>query len=387
MRIGMFTDCYRPAVNGVVTSIESTIEYLRSRGHDVYLFAPQSGIDMDGGHKELRFSAFTFPFHREQRVAVPFPWDRFQEIGRLQLDIIHVHTPFAVGLMGRYWSDKKKIPLIYTHHTHFEEYVHYIPLPKKVLKHLAVEWPKNFCQKCRAVIAPSKAIKKVLETYGITKPVYVWPSPIDLSCYQKGDKEDVFRKFPEWKKKFRLLYVGRLGKEKGLDFLLKALRILKDKDVNAGLLIVGDGPYRGAVLDLVQQYNLQDYVWFAGRVMRERVCNYYAASELFVFSSVTETQGLVVAEALAAGCPVVAVDAPGVNEAFSNGNGGALTPPEPALFAEEVASLLNNQEERLRQGNLARMQANRFSWDILGKELEVIYEEVVNSKNKKFLTV
>ena len=193
--------------------------------------------------------------------------------------------------------------------------------------------------------------------------------------FRNGNPDEVFLYFPEWEKTLRLLYVGRLGKEKGLDFLFKALRILKDKHINAGLLIVGDGPYRGAVLDLVQQYDLQDMVWFAGRVPRENVCNYYAASDLFVFSSLTETQGLVIAEALAAGCPVVAVDAPGVNEAFTNGIGGALVPPEPMIFARATADLLHNPMERNRQSKMARAQANRFSWDLLGTELEQLYEK------------
>ncbi len=340
MRIAMFSDTYTPQINGVVTSINTFMHELRSQGHEVYIFGPQlSGVTENDF--EFRFQSAPYLFHSEQRLIYPYS-RKLKQFKDLEIDIIHSHTPFSMGWLALRLAKKHNIPLVHTYHTLFTEYVHYVPLGQGIMQWVTKRISRNYCNSCQLVITPSQAMKKELESYGVRSPIEVIPTGIDVSMRAKGKAELARERYgiaPDVK---ILLYAGRLGKEKNVDFLLRAFRKVVKKDDKVMFVIAGDGPYRKNLEWLTRAFHLEDKVYFTGYLNKEDLASLYKASALFLFASVTETQGLVILEAMDIGTPVVAVNAMGVADAIGDDRGGLASPLDPHVFAEKVLTLLHD---------------------------------------------
>ncbi|MBI2264638.1 MAG: glycosyltransferase family 4 protein [Armatimonadetes bacterium] len=383
MRIGMFTDCYTPIINGVVSSIRTSVDALREAGHEVTVLAPEEPGYRERDKAILRFKAIIFPFQKEERVALPFPVRNFQLLSSLNLDVVHVHTPFSLGLLGLWHARKRRIPLVFTYHTMFADYVHYIPLPQDFMRKLAIEISRGFCNQCQAIIAPSTEVQRILGTYGVTAPTCVISSAVNGNHFGEGSGEFVLSRHGLPKGARILLFVGRLGKEKGLDFLLQAFRSIYREFPDVYLFLVGDGPERRPYEDLCSKLGIRERVVFTGYVGREEIPHYYAASYLFWFSSLTETQGLVLLEALAAGSPVVAVRATGVSEMGVEDEDSFFTDNEEESFLSATRVLLQDRDLRNRMGERGRANAKRFSPASAASQLIRVYHsaaQVVRSQ-------
>ncbi|MCL2504027.1 MAG: glycosyltransferase family 4 protein [Coriobacteriia bacterium] len=378
MRIGFFTDTYTPQINGVVTSIKLFREALEARGHEVIVFAPRPRHAEDGD-QTVRFLSVPFFFQRELRVATPVSLHAIQRIEDTELDVVHSHDPFAIGLFGLAIAKGKKIPYIHSYHTLYPEYVHYV-WEARWTKRLAEILSRDFCDVCDTIIAPSTKIDHHLRQWGVRAPIEVLPTGIDLSAHAVADNKRalMMRKRLQLAEGERVVtFVGRLGKEKNVGLLIRAMALVKEPLTR--LVIVGDGPDRAQLEALVERLRLGPRVSFTGYLDRPDVTCAYRISDAFVFASTTETQGLVVGEAMAAGLPVIAVTDDAVGDFVKQDKNGLLVPPNERAFANAVSQLLADSETMARMGAASRLRASSLSIDIQAAKLESLYQRAIDS--------
>ncbi|MBV8667618.1 MAG: glycosyltransferase [Candidatus Eremiobacteraeota bacterium] len=370
LTIGMFTDTYAPETNGVVTSIVSTAQSLRRRGHRVIVVAP-AHPEGDEEHPDLfHLRSASFPFYPEFRMAFPLPAKVVANLPAMPFDVIHAHTFFFIGCFGAYLARLRHTPLFFTYHTKFEDYLHYLPVNQRITKPQTLWLSRQFSNQCDRVIAPSQGTEGLLRSYGISAPIEVLPGGVDLERF--GPTEDV----PPVMRSGQgpvLLSVGRLGKEKNLEFLLDAFDMIATAAPRARLIIVGDGPYRAELERRVAASAHAGQITFTGALEQSQLGTYYRNADALVFTSLTETQGLVLVEALAHGLPVVAVDCPVTRECVL-GDAGVLVPEQTEVFARAVLDLTAEAPGRhAERAAAARDAAAPYSVDALAARLERLY--------------
>lgn len=362
MHIAMFSDSYLPYVSGVVRSIEIFTRELRSRGHTVSIFAPaypNQGPDEPGVY---RVPSIRTPYHREFTLAIPFSPQLARQVRELGVDVIHVHSPFIMGRVGARAARQLGLPLVFTHHTLYDQYVHYVPVaPPALTRRLTIRVVTAFANRCHQVIAPSRTVAERIRAQGITAPVRVIPTGIQTDRLASGDPGWLARTWGIPAGEPVLIYVGRLAKEKNLDFLLEAFAQVRQRVPRAWLVFVAGGPERAHLEARARELGIGPRLIMTGVLPYERVIDAYAGADLFVFASQTETQGMVIGEAMAAGLPVVAVAASGVTDLVRDGVDGYLTPHQLAPFVERVVELLEHPEQRRQMGAEARRQAETIS--------------------------
>lgn len=360
---------------------------LRRLGHWVTVFAPRMGDYMDQDLGIIRVPSVRAPFSNLRRYFLMRPHllreGRF--LRALRPDVIHTHTPFTAGLMGDLLAKRLDIPLFTTYHTLLTEYCHYLPFPQDSLRWLAVEASRWMCNRCDGVIAPSHSIQTLLKTYGVSKPIRVIPTGIDLALYNTAERLGARRAFGLPDDAVVLLYVGRVAKEKNLPFLFEVYRRLFQQDSRLLALIVGGGPELNAMRQLAFEMGIGERTVFAGMVSKADTPRYYACGDIFTFASVTETQGLVIAEALASGLPVVLVDAMGVTDMVKDGRDGFLSALDPDEYGRLVERLTRDNEMRGRMGLAAREEALRFSATEMARRLVGFYEEILGQRPRRII--
>ncbi|OPX92905.1 MAG: Alpha-monoglucosyldiacylglycerol synthase [Pelotomaculum sp. PtaB.Bin104] len=360
MKIGIFTDSYLPYTSGVVRSIQTFSEELTSNGHEIFIFAP-SYRDCRKENRVFRFSSIPSPTNRDFTLAMPFSIKFKPTIKKLNLDLIHVHSPFLLGRLGARYARRLGIPLVFTFHTLYDQYVHYVPFAQSLTKDLAQRISRGFCNHCDLVIVPTTAVEDYLRKIGVSASIRVVPTGIKVMNYQSGDQNWLRRRFnlPEGEK--ILLFVGRLGQEKNINFLMECFAKINEEMRNTRLVLVGGGPEEEELKNKATELGVAEQVTFTGVLPPTDVVNCYAGADIFVFSSVSETQGIVIGEAKAAGLPVVAVAAFGVSEMVDDGIDGFLTELEPVQFIEKIILLLNNDDLYQRMSRNARENAENLS--------------------------
>ena len=382
MKIGFFTDTYLPVVNGVEISIETFRKSLEKMGHKVFIYAPYTPGYKDKNPNVFRFQSIRVIKKPEMRLAFPFlPKDHFGKILDFKLDIVHSHTPFSMGLLAKYIADHQKIPLVYTHHTHYPEYAKFY-IKEKIISPLLGRflsaWYSNLSN---TIIVPSYKMKRLLKEYGVKKkkPIYVLPTGVNVKIFKESKKAGlkIKEELGIAKKNKVLIFVGRIGKEKNPGFLLKATKeVLKKR--NAILLMVGDGPFLNGLKEMAKKLGIEKNTIFTGAIPYQKIPAYYQASDIFVFSSLTETQGIVILEALACGLPVVALK----DNAFkgiiiNNKNGFLIKKSWPENFAKKILEILKKPFLYKRFSISSRKIAKDFSEANQAKKLINIYKSLI----------
>ena len=382
MKIGLFTDTYLPEVNGVVTVIRTMARELRKEGHEVFIFCPHypEGENSDTG--VYRFPSIKFTPYKGMRVSLPLNREALRLIP--SLDIIHSHDPFSIGL-GALWTSKRHhIPHIHTYHTFYMQYRGYLPRLLRPPRWMVKLLSRLFCNRCDAIIAPSNQMKKELESYRITRPIYALPFGVDEEEFSHEIKWNV-RTELNIQTKDLLLYVGRLGLEKNLDFLLRSFQRLLTMRPGANLIIAGDGPQREFLKKYAVELGVDSSVRFIGHLNRSDLVDLYKQS-LFVFASKSETQGVVIEEAMMAGAAVVAVGIMGPRDIITSGETGILVGEDENEFARACNRLLQNDIERQRIGMAAREWAHLQSSQVSTKKLLDIYAHCIRQKPVESVT-
>jgi len=361
----MISDVYFPRINGVSTSIRNFRKELADLGHEVTLIAPQYGPDDPPDPAIFRIPSRVIPVDPEDRLMKRGGIMALEPALReSNFDIIHIQTPFVAHYAGVALSRRLGIPRVETYHTHFAEYFHhYLPLvPRSVTRRLARGLNRAQCNDVDGVIVPSRAMLDVLRDYGIERPIEIIPTGVDDIFFQRGDgpKFRASHGVPDGRPV--LVHVGRLAHEKNIDFLLHMLRELKAAVPDVLLVIAGEGPAERHLRGLAEKLELNGSVKFTGYLERgSTLIDCYAAGDAFVFSSRTETQGLVLLEAMAQGTPVVSVSELGTRDILHEGSGALVSPEHTGEFAKRVAKLLRDSGMRAWLAATARDHARSWS--------------------------
>jgi len=350
LRIGMFSESFHPVQNGVTTSVRTLTTELRREGHHVWVFAPEHQNQPEHETNVVRFPSFVTHLNPEYPLAYPF-LPRLQlgsHVERLKLDIVHTHTPFVLGLAGADLAIRRGIPLISTFHTLYTEYSHYVTFLPEAFTHTLLEaflpWYYN---RCTTVICPSRTAADHLKGTGVDTSIEIVPTGIPIpdpdavdaaACAAVREQLDVAPRAP------LLLYAGRLAPEKQIAWLLDVFAVIRQSVPDAVLAIAGGGPLLESLSQHAAQIGVGESTRFMGPVPRCEMDAVYAAADLFVFPSPSETQGLVIGEARAAGTPSVVIDCGGAPETVQHGVDGFRIPPgDMDSFAACVTNLLKDR--------------------------------------------
>lgn len=374
----MFTDSYLPRVSGVVHSLEMLSRGLRAAGHEVVIVAPAYRDYRDTDTDVIRFPSFR-PLRGENfPLALPFSRAARQRLAHVPLDLVHTHTPFVLGTVAAQEARRRRVPLVFTHHTLYEEYVHYAGwIPAAVSRRAVRAYVRRFANRTACTIAPSQAVAAYLRSRGVGSRIEVVPTGmIDLSEFHDLTPEWVRTTYGVAADRPLLVTASRLGKEKSVHLLIEAFARIPAR-YHATLLIVGGGPALDDLQTLTGRLGLGRRTVFAGLQPHRRALECIAASDLFLFASQTETQGLAVIEAMAAGVPVVAVNAGGVSDAVTHGVTGFLTDRTTTDLADRTRILLDEPSRRRQFGAAGRAAAQKFSIEQVTDAMIRVYESVL----------
>ena len=377
MKIGFFTDAYFPQVNGVVTSVYETARGLRSKGNEVVVIAPAYPNYNDTKEDNvIRLSSISIHKKLNIRLATHLPDKTLINLYKNNFDIIHAHGGGTISLLGLEIARIKKIPIVFTYHTQWNKYTHYF-LRGVVRPKVVERMSRIVCNRCTAIIAPSKRIKNELISYGVKKPIFVLPSGVDLERF-KGKNIGFLRKKFKLKNECRiLLSIGRLGKEKSVDVLIKSFGLVAKENKNTVLVIVGEGPEKKNLQNLTKELGLKGRVYFTGNIDFEDMPLVYKDADLLLFASRTETQGIVILEALASGLPVVAVNDAVYDGIIKDKKNGILVSNDIDQFAKACLNLLNNPTYRKKLSENAAKFVEEFSASRTAERLSNLYEKLI----------
>ena len=359
MRIALFTNNYLPFCGGVTISVETLRRGLQDRGHQVWVMAPRFRGVPDGDPGVLRYPSIPATTYPEFPLAIPYAPTMAARVRALDVDVFHAHHPFLLGPAAGRLARRAGRPLVFTYHTRYEKYAHYVPLTRTLVEAAAVRLSTRFAARVDAVIAPSVVVRDELVRRGVRAPVTVIPTGVDLARFRRGDRGAARRALGLPDGDPVLLYVGRLDREKSVDRVLLAFERVASTVRRARLLVVGHGKEAERLRRRAARLAAAGGVQFLGVRAHDTLPTCYQAADLFLFASETETQGLVLAEAAACGLPAVAVNASGCDEVVRDGETGLLTKSDPTALAEAAIGLLLDGERRAAMALRARDVAER----------------------------
>ena len=375
MRIGMFANSYLPVINGVVRSIMLYRQGLLNKCHFVGVFAPDARNYEDEQPFIFRYPAIPLPSQLNLSFPVVAAPHITWMVPRLKLNIIHAHHPVIVGTEAARFSEELDIPLVFTFHTMYHEYTHYfLGMDNELVKQLVRKSVRDFANRADHIIAPSPAVVDLMPDYGITKPVDILPTPVDIDQFKPRS-----RPLLDDPNRVRLIYVGRVAKEKNLDFLLRVFAQVAAQDERVEMLLVGGGPMLEDLKKLAKQLKIDSRITFTGMVPFERVVDELSQADLFIFSSTSETQGLVVLEAMAAGLPLVMVESKALMYFVNPDEDCVVTPQNESAMAAAILSLINNPSRLRAMGKAARKNAEKYSIPVLTSRLLDIYQKAADA--------
>ena len=388
LTIAMFTDNYFPFIGGVPISVKRLAIALRKRGHRVVIFAPEYPIPYEQEDDVNRFRLFYY--HKSGLFQFPCTNTLSPKIEKsftsYHFDLVHVHHPFFLGRKGVFLAKKYGIPAIFTYHTRIDQYAENIPFLKLIFKNLlSHRMIRKFAQKCNGIIAPTKSAKEYLENIGVSRHKIVLPTGVDFNEYQPVNeslRQEIINIYAA-EGQVLLCSASRLAIEKNLNFLVEGLRLVKEStDIAFRCLMLGDGPEKENLRQQIEDAGLAEEVILVGQVAPIDMAAYFQTADIFVFSSLSETQGMVLLEAMAGGCPAVCVRSSGTDDVVLDGYNGFKTNEDVVQWAEKVTFLLENEEERQIMSCHATAYAQSFSEDKIAERLEVFYKKCIVDRIK-----
>ncbi len=428
MNIAMLTNNYKPFVAGVPIAVERLAEGLRACGHTVYIFAPDYHMENDEEEKErehamesLETSAgfnpgctFRFPTTNVKMAGVmPLPLPIFSYLdsifSELDIDIIHVHHPVLTGNAALHLGRKYHVPVVFTYHTRYEQYIHYArpfrALEKRAANEDAIDaataqavvtftqeqivqrYLNYFVEQCDLVLAPTQTMADYLEPFDLQTTMEVVPTGLAAEGFKARPQAAGIRKkyLPE-DKRYLFCTVSRMAKEKNIDFMLRSLALAKEQIGNIfRVLMIGDGPERDALETLSKELGLEENVTFIGAVPNDEIAAYHQACDLFLFSSRSETQGIVLLEAFASSLPAIAIDATGTGDLVVSGENGMLTSADEQDWADKLATMVKNDMmgEGLslkEMGAAARNTAEQYEESRIASRVAAYYKRAIGEK-------
>ncbi|HPD47332.1 MAG TPA: glycosyltransferase [Anaerohalosphaeraceae bacterium] len=385
MNILMMTNTYRPYVGGVARSVEAFTEEFRRRGHRVLVVAPRYENARDDEPGLIRVPAIQNFNGSDMSVRVAIPGLLAAKLANFAPDVVHAHQPFLMGDAALRVAVGRNLPLVFTYHTMWESYGHYVPGDSPVMRRFIVALATGYANLCDTVIAPSRSIRNLLMSRGVQSPVAIIPTGIEVDRFAEGDGNAFRRRTGIPAGAYVVGHVGRLAREKNHSFLARAVaRFIGDAD-NRYFVVVGDGPMREHIETIFADCGLTDRLFAVGRLEGKHLIDAYAAFDVFAFASKTETQGLVLIEAMAAGVPAVALDARGVREVVRDRHNGAiLNDQDVDAFADALEWIASRfPDERRQLAENAVQTARRYQLDRCAARTLQLYQNVIHIKKEK----
>jgi len=389
MRIALFSDAYHARVSGQVASMDEFCTCLTERGHEVCIVCPSYPAERMKGVTDrlmtIRVPSGSALVSEDDRLAIPWrEGEALRLLDEFKPQAVHVQTEFSIGAMGRRYCRKRSIPIMSTCHTFYEMYAKwYLPfLPNFTYHAIVRSWIRKVYAKDTLIVTPTHRIKKIMQDYGIEKEFAVIPTGVDERVfYPLSQKAQEFTQKLEAEhhglsENLLLVYVGRISREKNLDMLAKAMLLILEKIPKVRLLMVGDGPKSEEIKEGFRRHGLTNAVLWLGLMQRENLPAVYSAADIFVFPSVTETQGLVTIEAMLCGAPVVGVNKMGTAEIMEGDKGGFLAEDNEADFALKVITLATDPKLRAEKSAQALQHARRWTIGHSCDEMEKLYFRV-----------
>ncbi|MCZ0702292.1 glycosyltransferase involved in cell wall biosynthesis [Natronobacillus azotifigens] len=378
MRIAIFSDTYTPEVNGVARTLKRYTDYLEKVGIEYKLFVPESRTPNPTVPQVERFTSIPFALYPECRIALPNPLSINETLKTFRPTLIHVLTPFNLGIYGAHYGKKNNIPMVASYHTNFDDYLTYYHL--QFMKKWIWKYMTWFHRPFEKVYVPSPSTKAKLLSKRMHPNIDIWGRGVDAIQFSPEKKSDKIRMKYQIQEKNIVLYVGRLSPEKDIDIVFDTFHSLpKELKKSTHLVIVGDGPlYQTLSTDHCKQ------ITFTGFLEREELAEMYASTDVFLFPSPTETFGNVVLEAQASGLPVIGANAGGVQHLLQDNQNGFLCKPKSVNdFVTKTTTLLTNDQLRQDIGKKARAFALEQSWNRIFDRLIASFEDILEVKTRK----
>lgn len=384
MNIAHFTNTYKPNVNGVVRSISTFRKALMAMGNQVFIFAQEA----PKGYEESEQDIYRYPGVNIPKFNYSMTWPSSSSINKLlpslKLDVIHSNHPLLIGDAAAKQAQKLNLPLVFTFHTRYVEYADgyaaYVPHSEAFVEGVAADGLVRYMGHCQHIVTPSDSIKQTLTEYtGVVDRITTIPTGIDLTPFRNADGKDIRQKYKldDYK---TLVSIGRLADEKNWKVLLMAMSYVCQEQDDLRLLLIGDGPQRHELIKFVQELGLTDKVIFTGLVPFHEIPSYLKAADIFFFASVSETQGLVTMEAMAADLPIVAVDATGTRDEVENGVEGLLTENDSHALAGALQQLLDDPHLYTQLKQAAKEKAKSFDMMLQAEKMMQVYEQAVEDR-------
>lgn len=384
LKVVMFTNTYLPFIGGVAISVDRLRRGLQKLGHEVLVVAPAYDQQVE------ETGVVRVPALIEAggliRVANPLHPRTWKVVRQFGPDVVHLHHPFWLGSLGLRMARRLSVPAIFTYHTRLEQYAHTIPLPSVIFRNVIAHWlVRRFANSCDEIIVPTPVTRDYVRLIGVDRPVHVHPTGVEIERFQSPNPAQLAalrsRHNPDGRR--ILISVSRLSKEKNLDFLIASMRELKDRHAPPfRLLVIGDGDEWARLTRVLRDENLTSEVSLLGSVPEHEIPDYLGLSDLFVFASTSETQGMVILEAMAAGLPVVAVNASGVDAFVQNRRTGVLTEEDIEVWTDAVHALLVNRSERHAMARAALEEARQYSVERFSTDISRVYQTAIGAPSR-----
>jgi glycosyltransferase involved in cell wall biosynthesis len=394
MNIAIFTNNYLPNPYGVTVSIETFRAELERCGHTVYIFAPKwkgyedtspnacppEYFSEKNSRRVFRYPSIDIEFKFRFPLPVLYSWKMGRILKNLKIDIVHSQHPNLLGTVAMQVARKKKIPLVFTWHTLYDRYMNFIPLvPKKWAANYIIKKAVNYANRADAVIAPTASIIPILKKWGVKKEIIPIATGIEAQEFMLADGKAIRKKYKIASDELVLFLVSRLTEEKNIEFVFRAVRNILAQNGKVKFLVAGDGYLLPKLKKYCEENKISASVIFAGLVPHEELKNYYAASDIFVYGSKSETQGIIPLEAMYMHLPIVAVDSTGISSLMLNKANGFLVREKEKEFSEAVLKLINDAELRKRFGEASgKIAKENFTSEVSAEKLLKVYENCLN---------
>jgi glycosyltransferase involved in cell wall biosynthesis len=380
MKIAIFTNNYLPNPYGVSGSVESFRKVFEKMGHEVFIFAPRWKGYKDENPRVFRYPAFETNVKIKFPLAIPYSRKIRKILDNLDLDIIHSQHPNLLGSAAMRLARKKNIPLVFTWHTLYDQYAHFVPfVPRRIAAWWAIRNARNYANKCEAVVTPTQSVIEIIRKWGVTNEnITAIATGVEEKEFASPDREAVRGKYNIKDDEILLLLVSRLTAEKNVEFLVSALSEVLRKNNRVKFMICGDGDQKGRLIGIFAEKRVAGKVIFPGVVSSEVKKNYYAAGDIFVYASKSETQGMILTESMYSGLPVVAVRATGVKDIVEDRKTGFLVSENKDEFSDAVQKLIDDADIRRKFSEEAkRVAKEKYTSLVCADKMVRVYEKAI----------
>lgn len=381
MKIAMFTNTYLPHVGGVARSVSSFAEAYRKLGHECLVIAPEFEESIPDETNVYRVPAITNFNDSGFSFQIPFLGNVSSQLDAFEPDLIHSHHPFLLGDTALRSAYTRNLPIVFTHHTLYEEYTNYLPFDSDFTKKAAIELATGYANACSMVLAPSKSVQELIRERGVSVPVRVQPTGIDVDFFANGQGERFRQAYGIPDNAPLIGHVGRIAQEKNLHYLAEAVAEALAASPEACFALVGSGEEEEQIRELLQSKGIEKRFVPTGSLQGEELADAYASFDLFAFASLSETQGLVLAEAMAGGAPVIALDGPGVSDVLQHEKNGILLPQDApqAEYSQSLVKLLSAPAKLKEYASAAKETARQLSIESTAAHALELYQESIDS--------